>query len=106
MERLAPRGPRPAPITVYRALEFLRDNGLIHRIESRNAFIACVHNHAAGALVVFLICEHCGAVGEAASAAVADHLKSAARAAGFVPKAPVIEISGVCAHCQQHEHSA
>src|SRR6202171_557687 len=38
-------GPRPAPITAYRALEFLRENGLVHRIESRNAFIACVHNH-------------------------------------------------------------
>ena len=37
---------RPAPITVYRALDFLRDNGLVHRIESRNAFVACVHNHA------------------------------------------------------------
>ena len=60
-----PAGPRPAPITVYRALEFLRENGLVHRIESRNAFVACVHNHAAGDLVVFLICERCGAVGEA-----------------------------------------
>ena len=44
----------------------------MHRIESRNAFIACVNNHAAGELVVFLICEHCGEVGEASSAAVAD----------------------------------
>jgi Fur family zinc uptake transcriptional regulator len=99
MERLAPRGPRPAPITVYRALEFLRDNGLIHRIESRNAFIACVHNHASAEPVVFLICERCGMVGEAASIAVATTLRSAARAAGFTPKSPVIEINGVCAHC-------
>jgi Fur family zinc uptake transcriptional regulator len=56
-------------------------------------------------MIVFLICEHCGAVGEAPSAAVADQLKSAARAAGFTPKAPVIEISGVCAHCRVHEPS-
>jgi Fur family zinc uptake transcriptional regulator len=105
MDRAAASGARPAPITIYRALDFLRDNGLVHRIESRNAFVACVNNHAVGDLVVFLICEHCGAVGEAASAAVADQLKSAARAAGFAPKAPVIEISGVCAHCQQHEHA-
>ena len=48
IERLALEGPRPAPITAYRALEFLRENGLVHRIESRNAFVACVHNHAAG----------------------------------------------------------
>jgi len=100
MERLAPQGPRPAPITVYRALEFLRENGLVHRIESRNAFIACVHTHAAGDLVVFLICERCGAVGEASSLQVAATLKSAARAAGFTPKSPVIEISGVCTHCR------
>lgn len=98
---LASDGGRPAPITVYRALDFLRDNGLVHRIESRNAFIACIHNHDTGALVVFLICETCGAVGEALSAAAADTLRSAARAAGFIPKTPVIEIAGVCAHCRK-----
>src|SRR5271167_4230251 len=56
---------RPAPITIYRALDFLRENGLVHRIESRNAFVACAHNHGDNDLVVFLICEKCGAVGEA-----------------------------------------
>ena len=100
IDRLAPKGPRAAPITAYRALEFLRENGLVHRIESRNAFIACVHNHAAGELVAFLICERCGAVGEASSAEVTATLTSAARAAGFTPKSPVIEISGVCTHCR------
>src|SRR6202140_3359403 len=48
---------RPAPITVYRALDFLRDNGLVHRIESRNAFVACVPNHGGADLIVFLIWE-------------------------------------------------
>jgi Fur family zinc uptake transcriptional regulator len=99
IDRMAPKGPRPAPITAYRALEFLRQNGLVHRIESRNAFIACVHNHAAGALVVFLICERCGAVGEASSTDVTATLTSAARAVGFTPKSPVIELTGVCTHC-------
>jgi Fur family zinc uptake transcriptional regulator len=101
MERLAPKGPRPAPITIYRALEFLRQNGLVHRIESRNAFIACVHNHAAADLVVFLICERCGAVGEASSLELAATVKSAARAAGFTPKSPVLEITGICTHCRE-----
>jgi len=100
IDRLAARGGRPAPITVYRALDFLREQGLVHRIESRNAFIACVHNHASSDPVVFLICEKCGAVGEAAAAAVADTIKTASRAAGFTPKTPVIEISGICAHCK------
>src|SRR5262245_2973299 len=100
IDRLAARGARPAPITAYRALEFLRENGLVHRIESRNAFVACVHNHAAGELVVFMICEHCGTVGEASSAELAATLASAARSADFAPKSPVIEITGVCTHCR------
>lgn len=94
------KGARPAPITVYRALNFLREQGLVHRIESRNAFVACVNNHATGDVVLFLICERCGEVGEAPGAAVAENLKVAARAAGFTPKAPVIEISGICANCR------
>ena len=100
IDRLAADGGRPAPITIYRALDFLREQGLVHRIESRNAFIACVHNHATGDPVVFLICETCGAVGEAAGAAVAETIRTASRAAGFTPKTPVIEISGICAHCK------
>jgi len=88
------------PITVYRTLEFLREQGLVHRIESRNAFIACICRHDAADPVVFLLCEQCGAVGEAGSAALTEAVKTAARAAGFVPKTPVIEIPGICAHCR------
>jgi Fur family transcriptional regulator, zinc uptake regulator len=101
IERLADRSGRPAPITIYRALDFLRDNGLIHRIESRNAFVACGHNHGGDDLVVFLICERCGAVGEAPGGAVADALKVSSRSAGFSPKSPLIEIIGICSHCRE-----
>ncbi len=72
IDRAARAGTRHAPITVYRALDFLIENGLAHRIESRNAFIACVHRHGSDDLVVFLICERCGEVGEAPSQAVAE----------------------------------
>jgi Fur family zinc uptake transcriptional regulator len=99
IERLADKN-RPAPITIYRAIEFLRDNGLVHRIESRNAFVACVHNHGSDDLVVFLICERCGAVGEAPGGGAAEALKASSRAAGFSPKSPLIEIAGICAHCR------
>jgi Fur family zinc uptake transcriptional regulator len=99
IERLTHKS-RPAPITIYRALDFLRDNGLVHRIESRNAFVACVHNHGDGDLVVFLICERCGAVGEAPGGAAAQALKASSRAAGFSPKSPLIEIAGICSHCR------
>jgi Fur family zinc uptake transcriptional regulator len=100
MEQLVENA-RPAPITVYRALDFLRQNNLVHRIESRNAFVACVHDHAGNDPIVFLICEHCGAVGEAPGAAVADALKVSCRAAGFACRTPVIEIAGTCSHCRK-----
>jgi Fur family transcriptional regulator, zinc uptake regulator len=102
MDRLSADGRRRAPITIYRALDFLVENGLVHRIESRNAFVACINNHGQSDVVVFLICENCGAVGEAPGAAVAEALKGAARDAGFSPRSPVIEIAGMCAHCRGH----
>src|SRR6201987_5226539 len=51
IERLTHKN-RPAPITIYRALDFLRENGFVPRIETRNAFVACVHNHGGDDLVV------------------------------------------------------
>ncbi len=102
IDRVGETGPRPAPITVYRALDFLRHNGLVHRIESRNAFVACVRNHRSDALVAFLICESCGAVGEAPAAAASQPLAAAARSAGFSPNLSVIEMTGTCSHCRRH----
>ena len=100
MDRLAEQGPRPAPITVYRALDFLLDAGLVHRIASRNAFIACIRDHDAAESVIFLICENCGRAGEASSASVREALNAAAAAVGFTPKMPVIEVVGLCVHCR------
>ncbi len=100
IERLGREGTRPAPITVYRALDFLLEHGLVHRIASRNAFIACIHNHGANDSVVFLICERCGAVGEAPSAPLQHALAAAAEKAGFAPRQPIVEIAGLCAHCR------
>jgi Fur family zinc uptake transcriptional regulator len=101
IDELAKSMQRPAPITVYRALEFLMENGLVHRIESRNAYLACGHDHETAAMVAFLICDACGSVGEIPAATVAQGLGAAARASGFVPKLSVVEITGVCAHCQK-----
>ena len=101
IDELAKSMPRPAPITVYRALDFLMENGLVHRIESRNAFLACAHDHDAAAMVAFLICERCGSVGEIPAVPVAQSLNAAARATGFAPKLSVVEITGICAHCQK-----
>jgi Fur family zinc uptake transcriptional regulator len=91
---------RPAPITVYRALEFLMKHGLVHRIESRNAYLACIHNHDKEALVAFLMCNTCGLVGEASTDALAQQLAAAAKKAGFQYAMSVIEITGTCSNCR------
>src|SRR5438309_1876010 len=102
IDELAKSMPRPAPITVYRALDFLMANGLVHRIESRNAYLACAaHDHDATSAVAFLICERCGLVGEIPSASFAKDVNAAARASGFAPKLAVVEITGICTHCQK-----
>jgi Fur family transcriptional regulator, zinc uptake regulator len=101
IDELARGMPRPAPITVYRALDFLMINGLVHRIQSRNAYLACAHDQDSAALVAFLICDRCGSVGEIPAAPIANDLAAAARASGFAPKLAVVEITGTCAHCQQ-----
>jgi Fur family transcriptional regulator, zinc uptake regulator len=96
IERLARSGPRPAPISIYRALEFLGDLGLVHRIESRNAFVACNRLHEAGRAVL-MVCEDCGTVDEIEAASVFDGLDVLASAEGFETRRAVIELSGCCA---------
>lgn len=98
MDRLKDDGRRPAPIAVYRALDFLIANGLVHRIASRNAYVACTHlgvPHGSQ----FLICRRCGSVGEMTSEAVWQALIGAAAEAGFSAVAPVVEVEGECAAC-------
>lgn len=101
IERVATdTGKRPAPISVYRALDFLLENSLVHRLASRNAFMACEHGHDAREPVAFLICETCGTVTEATSEELAASLDALAEAAQFTAKAKVIEITGHCGACR------
>jgi Fur family zinc uptake transcriptional regulator len=93
------KGKRPAPISVYRALAYLLDHGLAHRLASQNAFVVCGHAHGAEEPVLFLICERCGEVKEATSAALSKSLAALAREAGFAPRSRVIEIAGRCQRC-------
>ena len=94
-------GRRLAPITIYRALDFLLEQGLAHRLASRNAFIACPHGHGAGDLVAFLICETCGGVDEMSSSGLAGAIADLLAREGFERQLQVLEISGRCAHCRQ-----
>jgi Fur family transcriptional regulator, zinc uptake regulator len=91
-------GPAKPP-TVYRALEFLMRLGLVHRIESLNAFVACEVG-ACSRAKIFMICERCGAA-EELDAGHADHdLQTAASERGFLIKQAIFEATGLCARCR------
>ncbi len=88
-----------APPIVYRALDFLLGEGLIHRIESRNAYISCMHpGHQRTAC--FLICRDCDRVAELEGND--GGLIAGAESLGFAVDHSVVEMTGLCAVCQKH----
>ena len=93
----------PAPaMSVYRALDFLVAESLAHRIESRNAFLACTHGHESDDVVLFMLCERCGTVAEVTSNALGRDLSQVARSVNFSPEMRVLEVSGLCGNCREH----
>lgn len=98
-------GRSPAPIAVYRALDFLKENGFIHRLETLNAFIACPHHHASGERIVFLICEACRHVEEAVAIPLNNALIALARDHDFTVKRQVVELAGICRNCTENRAS-
>ena len=99
LDRLRDDGFR-APLQVYRALEKLLDFGLVHRLESSNAFVACAHPHChAHGLIAFAICETCGQVEEFSDDVVRDRLSGWSSAHGFKAEKTIIEIRGKCTKC-------
>ncbi len=100
IERMAERGTRPAPITIYRALDFLEAHGLVHKIESRNAFVACSQAHE-GRPAALLICEACGIVAELDAPDAFAPIAKAAAAQGFQTSRTVIEMAGTCGTCSR-----
>jgi Fur family zinc uptake transcriptional regulator len=100
-EILGPKGRRLAPITVYRALDFLIDQGLVHRLASQNAYIASPNNHGEQDSVAFLICESCGGVDELSSPVLSNTLSGMMNEQNFQPNAQILEITGRCSHCRE-----
>ncbi len=89
-----------APPTVYRALEFLLAQGLIHRIESLNAYVGCVHPDGAHG-GQFLICTGCGATAEVHDPRVDAAVARRAEELGFAVARKTIEVAGLCPPCQR-----
>jgi len=106
LDRLRQTRRGAAPPTVYRTLDFLLEQGLVHRVERLSAFVGCVagctadphdetHTHAAQ----FLICRHCGRVIEMQSHDVSAVLARVAKEAGFSVGSATIEAEGLCSTC-------
>lgn len=91
---------KPKPPTVYRALEFLRDCGLVHRLDSLNAYIGCAHpNHHDDCY--FLICRSCGTASECCAPAIRSTLDEVSRRHAFEAETTTLELSGICAGCRR-----
>jgi Fur family zinc uptake transcriptional regulator len=91
-------GRKVAPPTVYRALDFLLAQGLVHRVVSLNAYVGC-RDPGRPHDVQFMICRDCGTAVELDDRRVAAAIEAAAGTAGFAIDRRVVEVSGRCARC-------
>jgi Fur family zinc uptake transcriptional regulator len=106
LDQLRPHHKGAAPPTISRALDFLVEQGLIHKVERLAAFVGCVHgieqhdhhHHT----VQFLICTRCGRVEELNDAKIGKSLEQAATGSGFVIHGSTVEAEGVCGACADH----
>ena len=108
LDQLKASRAKAAPPTVYRALDFLLEQGLIHRLERLNAFMGCNealeghhHDHAHDHPHQFLICRGCGVTREISDHAVEAAIVAAALRGGFSAARATVEIEGLCAKCGQ-----
>ncbi len=99
LEELRVQQPTTAAPIVYRALDFLIQQGLVHRIESQNSYAACRHPDAVHD-GQFLLCTHCGRAVELESRPVSEQVRAAAEGVGFEVSQQTLEVHGLCPRCQ------
>ena len=99
LDRLKETRKGVVPATIYRVLDFLMEQRLIHKVERLNAFIPCVEAGQHHRAVQFLICRTCGHVAEIENHAVSEALEHAAEREGFHPGRAMVELDGTCAAC-------
>jgi len=100
LDQLKSERPGAAPPTIYRALDFLLENHFIHRLETLNSFVSCIHpehQHQGQ----FLICERCHSVTEIHDHKLIKALADAAAGQGFQASRQVLEIYGRCSACPE-----
>lgn len=99
LDALGRDGRRAAPPTVYRALEFLIEADLVHRLDSLNAFVGCSDPHSSHT-GQFLICRECRSVAELDDAEIARIVERKAAGLGFTAVRQMLEIQGSCPDCR------
>lgn len=97
--------PGAAPPTVYRALDFLMEEGLIHRLDAVNAWTAC-HDAAGAPHDLLVVCTGCGAVAEVSDPAMSRQLAERVARTGFALATHETEIRALCPQCQQKPAAA
>ena len=100
LDRIKPLKEAAKPATIYRALDFLIEQGLIHRVESLNAFVGCScsgHQHEQ----LLLICKNCQEVEERPATEVMQALSQEFEQAGFIAHSKAIEVHGLCVKCAE-----
>lgn len=100
IEQLSATGRRLAPISAYRIIDVLIEAGLVHRLESRNAFFACLSGHHANAALIVLLCEDCHRVAEAEAPEALGAIRSITQDNGFAISGTVFEVQGKCLDCR------
>lgn len=95
-------GAPAAPPTVYRALDWLLAQGLVHKLECLHAYTGCIHPEHPHASQ-FLICNGCGGVTELTDPSIACNLASVAAETGFRPTRPIVEVIGTCSACAERD---
>ena len=99
LDRLAAEGIKAVPPTVYRALDFLLEQGLVHRLERLNAYVGCSHRHGPHT-AQFLICMGCRRVAELDDPAIGSALLQSAKSRGFTIERQTVEVEGLCPECR------
>ena len=101
LDRLKESREGAAPMTVYRALDFLLEMNLIHRVECLNAFVSCAEPRHHAHPVELLVCRNCGSVAEVEDETVTEALRHIAGRQGFHLGMAAVELEGTCADCAQ-----
>lgn len=99
LDQLRISEPQAKPPTVYRALDFLLEQGFIHRVESNNSYVMCHHFEAPAHTSVMLVCDRCAAVTEKQAQGVEKIIATLAGEAHFALRHSVIEAHGLCENC-------